>query len=196
MKVKQQTLKGFEFEIDSDEAFEEYYTKNAPLLNGHLLILSGEVTPKIRSLLDARSVAYIDANEKNIITRKKKSTAVLEEPPVEMFSNQVSEKGAPPLEKTRVYHRPIRSGEAITSEVDLVFFSRINSGATIESSRSIQIFGIIDGLIRSDGEFLILKEIGKGTVVFHGEELDKSQLDGRLKLIQFKDGIVIKDILG
>jgi hypothetical protein len=40
MKVKQQTLKGFEFDIDEGEAFKEYYTKNAPLIKGHLLILS------------------------------------------------------------------------------------------------------------------------------------------------------------
>lgn len=196
MKVKQQTLKGFEFDIDSDAAFEEYYTKNAPLLNGHLLILRGEVSAYIQNYLDEKSVAYVNANVRNISMRKKRSTAVLEESSAEPFLNRTVETGASVISDRCVYHRPIRSGEEIESDSDLVFFSRINSGAVIESSRSIQIFGIIDGLVRSDGEYLILKEIGKGTVVFHGEELDKSQLDGQLKLIQYKDGIVMKDILG
>lgn len=196
MKVKQQTLKGFEFDIDSDVAFEEYYTKNAPLLKGHLLILSGNVSEHIQRFLDERSVAYINTHEKSISTRKKRSTAVLDVTASEPTVNIPSEEEPFSSQKNSVYYRPIRSGEEIESDSDLVFFSRINSGAVIESSRSIQIFGIIDGLIRSDGEFLLLREIGKGTVIFHGEELDKSQLNGQLKLIQYQDGIVIKDILG
>lgn len=196
MKVKQQTLKGFEFEIDSDAAFEKYYTKNAPLLNGHLLILRGEVSEYIQGFLDEKSVSYINANEKTLLMRKKRSVTVLEESAPEFLVNKRLDAEAEVSDKSSVYHRPIRSGEEIASDEDLVFFSRINSGAVIESSRSIQIFGIIDGLVRSNGDYLILKEIGKGTVLFHGEELDKSQLNGQLKLIQYKDGIVMKDILG
>lgn len=196
MKVKQQTLKGFEFEIDSDTAFEEYYTKNSPLLNGHLLILRGEVSEYIEGFLDEKSVSYINANEKTLLMRKKRSVSVLEESAPELLVNKRLDAETEVSDKSSVYHRPIRSGEEIESDEDLVFFSRINSGAVIESSRSIQIFGIIDGLVRSDGDYLILKEIGKGTVVFHGEELEKSHLNGQLKLIQYKDGIVMKDILG
>jgi len=196
MKVKQQTLKGFEFDIDSDEAFEEYFTKNAPLLSGHLLILKGEVSQKVQSFLEDKSIAYVNANEKNLQMRKKRSTAVLDDPVTPFISSQTTETEIQSPVGNSVYYRPIRSGEEIESDSDLVFFSRINSGAVIESSRSIQVFGIIDGLVRSDGDYLILKEIGKGNVFFHGEELEKSQFDGQLKLIRYQDGIVIKDILG
>ena len=196
MKVKQQTLKGFEFDIDSDEAFKEYFIKNAPLLNGHLLILKGTVSENVQSFLEDKSVAYINANEKNLQTRKKRSTAVLDDSLTRSIENQLNEAGAIHPKENTVYYRPIRSGEEIESQTDLVFFSRINSGAVIESSRSIQVFGIIDGLVRSDGDYLILKEIGKGNVFFHGEELDKSQFDGQLKLIRYQYGIVVKDILG
>ena len=196
MKVKQQTLKGFEFEIDDEAAFEEYYEKNAPLLKGHLLILRGKVGSSVQDFLDKRSVGYVNANEKDIVTRKKREDAVVEASVAKPLVNKVLSQETAVIPENCVYHRTIRSGEEIESDSDLVFFSRINSGAVIESSRSIQIFGIIDGLVRSDGEYLILREIGKGTVVFHGEELSKSQLDGQLKLIQYKDGIIIKDILG
>jgi len=192
MKVKQQTLKGFECEIDDAQTFISYYTKNEPLMKGHLLILNGSVDTEVRSFLDKKNAPYIDANETLLLTRKKRSTAVLELPQSE---EPVSVQAGMPKKNSTVYHRPIRSGEAIESEDDLVFFARINSGALIESSRSIQVFGIIDGLIRSDGEYLLLKKIGKGSVVFHGEELDKSQFNGQLKLVEYKNGaIVMKDV--
>ena len=192
MKVKQQTLKGFECEIDNAEAFKTYYTKNAPLMQGHLLILQGCVNSDVKTFLDEKNAIYVDANEKTLLTRKKRSTAVLELPDVQESSSITSTK----TDKTNtVYHRPIRSGEAIDSEEGLVFFGRINSGALIESTSSIQVFGIIDGLVRSDGDYLLLKEIGKGNVVFHGEELDKSQFDGQLKLVEYKNGaIVVKEV--
>ena len=192
MKVKQQTLKGFECEIDDAETFKAYYTKNAPLMQGHLLILKGQVDAQTKAFLDEKSVAYIDTNEKNLQTRKKRSTAVLELPEVET----IAEEKSPKIQVSNcIYHRTIRSGEAIKTDESLVFMGRINSGALIESSNSIQIFGIIDGLVRGNGDYLLLKSIGKGTVVFHEEELDKSQFNGQLKLVEYKNGaIVMKEV--
>jgi len=192
MKVKQLTLKAFEFEIEDDEAFIGYYSKNAPLIQGHQLILKGKVSPAIKAFLDEKKAAYVDLNEKVLVTRKKRSTAVLEES--KNINSTVVPSEVKTNETTSVYYRPIRSGEGIESSSDLVFFGRINSGAVIECSRSVQIFGIIDGLVRSDGEYILLKEIGQGTVFFHGEELDKSQLNGELKLIKYENGIVFKDM--
>ena len=192
MKVKQLTLKAFEFEIEDDEAFIEYYSKNAPLIQGHQLILKGKVSPGVKAFLEAKKAVYVDLNEQTLVTRKKRSTAVLEE------STSYQDRAVPSETKVSskacVYYRPIRSGEDIESSDDLVFFGRINSGAVIECSRSVQIFGIIDGLVRSDGEYILLKEIGQGSVFFHGEELDKSQLNGGLKLIKYENGIVFKDV--
>jgi septum site-determining protein MinC len=192
MKVKQQTLKGFEFDIDEGEAFKEYYTKNAPLIKGHLLILSGNVDAEIKSFLDEQNAAYIDTNERSLLTRKKRSTAVLEDVESSEKENVIESVKS---KDVSVYYRTIRSGEAINSQSDLVFFERINSGAVIECSQSVQVFGIIEGLIRCEGEYILLKEIGQGTVLFHGEELDRSQFDGHLKLIKYnKNALVIKEI--
>jgi len=192
MKVKQLTLKAFEFEIEEDAAFIEYYSKNAPLIQGHQLILKGRVSEEIKAFLDEKKAVYVDLNERTLLTRKKRSTAVLEASGNTHAEPVVQEKKS--NEKATVYYRPIRSGEGIESDTDLVFFGRINSGAVIECSRSVQIFGIIDGLVRSDGEYILLKEIGQGAVFFHGEELDKSQFNGELKLIKYENGIVFKDV--
>jgi len=192
MKVKQQTFKGFECEIDETEAFQNYYTKNAPLMQGHLLILKGNVTQEVTDFLDKNKAIYIEANDKTLLTRKKRTSTVVESNEVEVKQEvkQDEAKGS-----SLIYHRTIRSGEEICIDDNLVFTGRINSGALIESSRSIQVFGIIDGLVRSDGEYLLLKDIGKGTVVFHGEELEKSQFNGQLKLVEYKNAqIVIKEV--
>ena len=192
MKVKQLTLKAFEFEVDSTESFVDYYTKNAPLIQGHLLILKGDVNSEIKSYLDEKKIAYVNSDEKSLLTRKKRSSAVLQEPSV--HESPVSQETPTLAKGSAVYYRPIRSGEAIELEEDCVFISRINSGAIIATSGSMQLFGIIDGIVRSDGEYLLLKEIGQGSVFFHGEELDKSQFDGQLKLVKYNNGIVIKEI--
>ncbi len=192
MKVKQLTLKAFEFDIEDDAAFIEYYSKNAPLIQGHQMILKGNVGKEVKAFLDEKKAVYVDANEQTLITRKKRSSAVLED--VQTRPEIESIQAVETKRRVYTYYRPIRSGEGIESEDELVFFGRINSGAIIECSRSVQIFGIIDGLVRSDGEYLLLKEIGQGSVFFHGEELDKSQLDGNLKLIKYENGIVFKDV--
>ena len=191
MKLKQQTLKGFEFEIEDTKAFKTYYQKNAPLLQGHLLILKGEVSEEVKHFLDEKSAAYIDSNETDLQTRKKKSSAVLELPEVKAEVKPVDKASI----KSLVYHKTIRSGEEINSDENLVFMERINSGARITSSACIQVFGIIDGLVKCDGDFLMLRSIAKGSVVFHGEELDKSLFSGELKLVEYiNDAIVIKEI--
>lgn len=185
MKVKQLTLKAFEFEIDDKEAFFEYFTKNAPLIQGYQLILKGSVDADIKAFLDEKGAVYIDTTHQSIITRKKRSTAVLDE---------VEEKSS--IQKEAVaFYRPIRSGESIESTHNLSFFARINSGAMISTTGSLEVFGIIDGVIHCGGAHIVLKEIGKGSVFFNGEELDATQLDGRLKLIRYeKDTITYEDI--
>ncbi len=192
MKVKQQTLKGFECDIEDEASFKEYYNKNAPLMQGHLLILKGSVTAGIKAFLEEKNAVFVDANEKTLLTRRKRSTPVLDLP--EAKTPCAPEEGSK-MKQSTIYHRPIRSGELIESDDNLVFLGRINSGALIESTSSIQLFGIIDGLVRSDGDYLLLKDIGKGNVIFHGEELDKSQFDGQLKLVEYKNSaIVMKEV--
>jgi len=192
MKVKQQTLKGFECEIDDTESFKAYYTKNEPLMQGHLLMLKGNVDDELKLFLETKKVAYIDSNKNPLNTRKKRSNAVLENLHVE--TKPVKEEIPKHNGINMVFERTIRSGEAIHVDEDLVFFGRINSGALIETTKSVQVFGIIDGLIKCEGDYLVLKKIGLGSVVFHGEEIDKSIFDGNLKLIRYKNGLIIKDI--
>ena len=188
MKVKQQTLKGFECEIDNTAEFIEYYTKNAPLMQGHLLMLQGNVDAEVKLFLHEKKIAFVDTNETKLQTRKKRTKAVLEE--LEVETSVRPKKIIKANDVDMVFHRTIRSGEAIHLDENLVFFGRINSGAVIESTSCIQTFGIIDGLVRCEGEYIIIKNIGLGSVFFHGEELDKSQFNGQLQLVQYKNSTI------
>ena len=134
---------------------------------------------------------YVNMHETPLMTRKKKSTVALESetPVMSTTAQNLTPK------QSKVVDRPIRSGEAIDTESSMTFLGRINSGAVIDSSASLEFFATIDGLIRAEGDYLILRDIGKGNVFFHGEELDKTAFQGPLKLVEYKqDGLVIKEI--
>jgi len=198
MKVKLLPLKALNFELDRTQLLTQYYSKNATWIQDRLLILIGDVNAETTRFLDEKNVAYINAQEKSVLTRKKRSSAVLQEPTLQEPSTQTATLApdTPVADKnSATFYRPIRSGEAMELEEESVFFARINSGAIISSSHSVQVFGIIDGIVRSDGEYLLLKEVGQGSIFFHGEELDKSQFNGQLKLVTYENNsIVIKEI--
>ena len=59
-------------------------------------------------------------------------------------------------DKIKIYERPIRSGEEINEELPVVVFGRINSGAKLFCTQSVSIYGIIDGLVQCDGEYIVL----------------------------------------
>ena len=74
-------------------------------------------------------------------------------------------------EKTEIYDRIIRGGEEIKTDKRIIFLKRINGGAEIYSSNSIEVYGEIEGKVESDGEFMIIKKIGRGLVIFNGTEI-------------------------
>ena len=54
----------------------------------------------------------------------------------------------------------------------------------------------IDGVVEANGDFIILKSIGKGYVVFNGDILDKDEFSGGKikKVIKAIDGYKIEDL--
>jgi septum site-determining protein MinC len=94
-----------------------------------------------------------------------------------------------------IISKPLRSGEEIITEDDIVVFARINSGAIIKTDGNAEIFGIVDGHIEVNGDYLILKNINKGEVIFNSESLDKTIFNGIIKKITFVDGVLdIKEL--
>ena len=89
----------------------------------------------------------------------------------------------------------VRSGEDIQTSGDVSVFGRVNSGAKIKTDGCVEIFDTIDGLVECGGEYMIIRKIGNGTVVFNGSTLEPLAFDGKLKRVFMNNGkLEIKDL--
>ena len=176
MIVKQKNLRVFHITIEEKDNFSEYLKKNKILLMEFFLLIDGEVDELIEKMLDDEGLCY-----KNISTCKLKFSSVKkvapkEEPKVEIEQNKVLVEPVS-KEKLKIYDRPIRSGEEVNEELPVVVFGRINSGARLFCTQSVSIYGIIDGLVQCDGDYIVLNGLGNhGNLIFNGEIIDKEIL--------------------
>jgi septum site-determining protein MinC len=198
MKVKQQNVKSFEFTVDEPEAFFKYIQTNLALFQGHLLILKGDRVSDVLTFLEDNSLCYVNATACELQT-KKRQTPVVVAPEnnklTEKVEKKVVETSTVPLERM-VIHRPLRSGEELVTNQDVTVFGRVNSGARIECKGNVEIFGLIDGTIIANGEYLLIQHVGSsGVVSFHAQTIDHQHFDGTLKKIMMKnDQLVIKEL--
>lgn len=173
MNVRQQNIKSFDIEIEDEVEFFTYFNKNLPLLQSHLMILRGKVSNGVKVYLQNKKVAFVDANEVNISTKRAKKVEPQEsvtkiEPKVQ--EPTVEEKEC---EKSLLISRTVRSGENIEHSADITIFGRINSGAKIIGEGNVQIFGIVEGEVQSQGDYILLQGIGNsGHVVLHDEKVE------------------------
>ena len=194
MKVTQKNVRVFHIEIDDESAFLEYFRKNSPLLKEFFLLIEGEITPKIAFVLEQSGVCYKEINQCRIrFGSIKKEAVALEEPsqketcdekPLSKESHELTQQ-----RKVKLYDRTIRSGEELHETLPTVIFGRINSGAKVFCEESMSIYGMIDGLVQCDGEYIVLSGIGsRGHLIFNGQIVDSEQI--RANVLQ---KIVIRD---
>jgi len=106
VKVRQQNIKSFDIEIEDEVEFFAYFNKNLPLLQSHLMILRGKVSDGVKVYLQNKKVAFVDANEVSISTKRAKKI----EPEV-----QVKKIEAEP-EETQV--EKLKPGDSIDFDLD------------------------------------------------------------------------------
>jgi len=194
MTVKQKNLRVFHINIEKKENFFDYFEKNKIILKEFFLLIDGEVDEQICDILEKDGVCFKDISKCNLrllnVKREIVETENQEEIKEKVLENLVKEK-------LKIYERPIRSGEEINEDLPVVVFGRINSGAKLFSSQSVSIYGIIDGLVQCDGDYIVLNGIGQaGNLIFNGEIIDKDTLKkGLLQKITHKNGVIkIKEI--
>ena len=197
MIVKQKNLRVFYIHIDKKEDFVDYFEKNKIILKEFFLLIDGEVDEQICNILDENDICFKDINKCNLKLSNVKKEIVM--PIAEEKKKEVQEEVAinVPKEKLKIYERPIRSGEEINEDLPVVVFGRINSGAKLFSSQSVSIYGIIDGLVQCDGDYIVLNGIGQaGNLIFNGEIIDKDSLKKDLlqKITYSNQVIKIKEI--
>ena len=200
MKVTQKNVRVFHIEIDDEASFLDYFRKNSLLLKEFFLLVEGNITKNIAFVLEQSGVCYKEINNCAIrFGGIKKETPSLEEAPVKQESvvEPVIEQ-AKQLPKLKLYDRPIRSGEEIVESLPIVIFGRVNSGAKVFCEESMSIYGIIDGLVQCDGDYIVLSGISpRGHLIFNGEIVDREMLKQNvLQKIVMRDNVIeIKEVV-
>ncbi|MBP6498103.1 MAG: septum site-determining protein MinC [Campylobacteraceae bacterium] len=198
MKVTQKNVRVFHIIIDDEEAFLDYFRKNSILLKEFFLLIEGNITKSIAFVLDQNGICYKDISTCSIRLGVIKTQAPLieeERKEEKAIENVVA---VVPSIKSKLYDRPIRSGEEISEHVPTVIFGRVNSGAKVFCEESLSVYGVIDGLVQCDGEYVIVNGISpRGNLIFNGEIIDKDRVkQGVLQKIVSRDGVIeIKDVV-
>ncbi|NPA82289.1 MAG: septum site-determining protein MinC [Epsilonproteobacteria bacterium] len=202
MRVKYKNIRVFDIEIENDEKFFSYFEKNRVLLQDNMLFLRGNVTKEIVEFLERNDICYYDVSRcklKKLLNKTHKEEEKSKESLNKIeFNNEREERIGEKGVKTLVFNRPIRSGEEIVTKGDLVIFGRVNSGSKIKAEGNVEIFGEIDSLVECEGDFMLIRKIGLGNVIFNGEILEKGLFTdmNRVKKVVMNNGkIEIKDIL-
>lgn len=203
MKVTQKNVRVFHLELDDETTFLDYFHKNSPLLKEFFLLIEGQITPKIAFVLEQSGVCYKEINGCHIrFGALKKEVAGIEEvKPQTREQNETKQNDQIDLlqqRKLRLYDRPIRSGEEIHETLPTVIFGRVNSGAKVFCEESMSIYGIIEGLVQCDGEYIVLNGVSpRGHVIFNGLIVDRDLLkENTLQKIVMRDhALEIKEVV-
>ncbi len=200
MKAKQKTIRIFDIEIESENDFFLYMDKNLILLKEYLLLLRGSITPKVTEYLEKHNICFVLAEKCNLKLSTKTNQTNKSDIIIKDRSNTINSQPTVNMESTKkcatlLLEKTIRSGEEVVFDGDITIFGRVNSAAKVIAEGSVEVYGVIDGLVQCDGSYMIVKELGKGHIIFNGDILEKEQFDGNLKKVtKSPKGAVIKDI--
>jgi len=205
IKAKQKTIRIFDIKIENEADFFPYMDKNLILLKEYLLVLSGDITPKITKYLDKNSICFITTEDCNLKLKSKSNNTTKSDIMAKSKSSVSNDKdqitinsqpkGKIQKVETLLIEKPIRSGEEIIHDGDITIFGRVNSAAKVIAEGNIEVYGLIDGLVQCDGQYMIVKELGKGHIIFNGDILERDDFDGNLKKITLTaEGVKIKDV--
>jgi septum site-determining protein MinC len=182
MKTRQRSVRVFEIITENYDKFIKFATSREKTLKKYLVVVRSE-NEKIKEYLENSDFEYkivkpdFEAtNEKLEIDRDEDNNHT--------NSSSIESKIPTNSTKTEIFDRIIRGGEEINSNNRLIFLKRINAGAKIISTESIEIFDEVEGVIICSGEYMIVKKNKKGTILFHNEEIKVDKLS-----FVSKDGI-------
>ncbi len=210
IKAKQKSVRVFDIKIENEKEFFPYMDKNLILLKEFILVISGDITSKITTYLEGHNICFIIAEDCNLKLKSKPDSATNsdiitpnnhEKPIIDdkITINSQQNGIVHKVEeiKTLLLERPVRSGEEIIHSGDVTIFGRVNSASKVLAEGNVEVYGLIDGLVQCDGDYMVVKELGKGHIIFNGDILERELFDGKLKKVTYNSGsaqVEIKDI--
>ncbi|MBL0686963.1 MAG: septum site-determining protein MinC [Sulfurospirillum sp.] len=180
MIVKQKNLRVFYISIKEKKDFIEYFEKNKMILIEYFLLIDGNIDKNIEKILNDAKVCYKNISMCSLKFLNTKKEIVSKVIKTDLEEKEIFEE--PNLqEKLKIFERPIRSGEEVNEELPVVVFGHVNSGGKLFCTQSVSIYGIIDGLVQCDGEFIVLNGLGtRGNLIFNGEIIDRELLQNNV----------------
>jgi len=172
MKIRQRSIRIFEIITDNYEKFVKFATTRKITLNKYLVVVRTD-NDDIKNFLKDSEFEYRIVRPE-FEASNEKIDEVDEEKKSETPKNEI--KNIKNSTKTEIFDRIIRSGEEINSENKLIFLKRINAGAKIISTESIEIFDEVNGVVICTGGYIIVKNSGNGTIIFNNEEIKVDKL--------------------
>ncbi len=156
MLVKQFTMRAFEINVENEESFLDFFTKNRELLQKYFVVLSGNVTQNIQKILEEEDILFTIGSLKNNSCIK---------------NSYIKKMNSEKQKDSKVFNFPIRSGMEIESEGDIILLKRVNSASTIVTNGNFISLDIVEGKVECNGEFMFLKASSKALVLFHNKDI-------------------------
>ncbi|CAA6811634.1 MAG: Unknown protein [uncultured Sulfurovum sp.] len=197
MKSKQYSIKVFETTVNDELQFMDFFDNNHMLFKDHLILIEGELSKKIRQYLEDKKLKYLH----NMHLPKGRTRKALEEEmkmqeadaniSAEIAKNEIAKLSNQLQNNLTVLDEMIRSGREVYVEDDLLLLGRINSGATVRVRGNVIIMSVVEGSIRCDGNYMLLKASPKANIVFHDVEVDNGLLEDKLNRVELKNNEII-----
>ena len=208
MKTRQYSLKVCELTITDDDEFISFFDTNYPIFKDYLIVINGEVSKDIELYMKSKNLMFMtnvklpightrQAVEHEIELIKEQYILAKEKLDKELSSlKELPSLDVKPQNNLKVLDTLVRSGHELTIEGDLLLLNRVNSGGRIVIEGNLIVTQIIEGSIRCNGNFMMIKASPKANIVFHDTEVDNKYLSDRLNRVELiNNEIVITPVL-
>ena len=182
MKSNQYSVKVFETNIEDEAQFISFIDANYELFKNHLISIKGFMSKDIIDYLNNKHLVFVN----NLDLPRAKATKIpfvapKQEEKVEEKHEKVQIKLK--TQALKIIDKPLRSGQTIEHNGDILLLERVNSGAKVTAQGSIIALNLIGGDLVSNGEFIIIPESKKTNILFHGVMIDTVLLKYKLNKI-------------
>ena len=185
MKSNQYSTKVFETTIENESQFVSFMDANYELFKNHLISIKGSLSDAMIKYLNDKPLIFVN----NLDLPKAKSARASVAPKSEPKKQEALKADIKKEQKQalKIIDKPLRSGQIIDHNGDILLLERVNSGAKVIAKGSIIALNLVDGDLVSNGEFIIISNSKKSNILFHGVMIDTILLKYKLNKIALKD---------
>jgi len=199
---RQYSVKVFEVTMEDENQFMDFFNSNHSIFKDHLIVINGEISPKIRNYLQEMNLTFLNNIElpkgknRKALESEIRLSSVQEKIRQEQMEQELEKLSTKLQNNLEVCDKLLRSGQELKREKDLLLLNRVNSGATITTSGNLIITGQVSGIVKCNGSFMMLGASSRANILFHGVPIDNKLLEAKLNRVEFVgDEIIVTPLL-